>query len=324
MATKPVVGLDIGGTKVLAAVYDARNELQGRFKLKTRDAEGDMDFFARVRETVDGALADAGLTKKGIAGIGVGCPGPLDPFAGVILEPPNLPLRDFPLKRRLEKQFNVPVLVDNDVNVGTYGEYCYGAGRGYQHVVGIFLGTGVGGGLVLDGRLFRGGTGGAGEIGHMVIDSSGPVCGCGQRGCLEAFTSRLSLARDAATAAFRGGAPTILAEAGTDLAKIRSKALRRAYKAGDPAVVALIERAADALGRGMASVANLLNPQVFVLGGGLIDALADPIVAVAEASMRDHAMTSITDGIMVAPAALGDYAVPIGGAAMIRDFIKDE
>lgn len=318
-----VLGFDLGGTKMLAAVFDRDYKILGRAKNKTRAEEGADAVFKRIVKTIDQALTAAKMDKKKIAGIGVGSPGPLDCVKGIILDTPNIGFRNFPLKEKLENEWKMPVRVDNDVNMGTWGEYHFGAGRGFQHVVGVFPGTGIGGGLILDGKLFRGATGGAGEVGHMIIQAGGgPICGCGQRGCMEAFSSRLSVAKEAAVMAMRGGAPSIENEAGADVKKIKSKVLARAYAAGDKTVVKLIDESAEYLGVGLANLVNILSPELIVLGGGLVEALPDAYLAVARKSMREHAMPWLVKNVKIMEAVCGDDAVILGAAKLIRDAIN--
>ncbi len=318
---KHLLGFDLGGTKVLAAVFDGEFKKIGRRKRKTRADQGAEVVFDRIVKTIKDACDDAGIKPDELGGIGMGSPGPLDPFKGVIIHTPNLGFRDFPLKDLLEERFGVPVVVDNDVNVGTFGEYHFGAGRGKRHVVGIFPGTGIGGGLVLDGKLFRGSNGSAGEIGHMILQPDGPLCGCGQRGCIEAIASKTSLAKDAAALVSRGRAPVIAAGAGTDLTNIRSRILGEAFSSGDPDIRELVLHAAEYLGICMANVVNVLNPDMIILGGGLVEAMPDEFVKAAETSMRAHAMAFCVQDVEVAEAQLGDDAVIMGAAKLIAEEI---
>jgi glucokinase len=186
-------------------------------------------------------------------------------------------------------------------------------------VAGFFIGTGIGGALILDGKLYRGSSGAAGELGHIFIDPMGPGCGCGRRGCLEALAGRLALAGEAAMLAARGGAPRLLAETGADVKKLKSGALARAVEGGDKALKDLVRRKAALVGIAMANVVNTLDPEMVVLGGGLMEALGDVIVPAAEESMRRHAMPDIVAHVKVAAAKLGDLAVLMGAAKWAWD-----
>jgi glucokinase len=302
---------------MIAAVVDRRLKIVSRSRERTGAEEGGEAVYGRVVEAIHAALNKAKGRK--LAAIGIAAPGPLDRKRGIVIETPNLGLRKFPMVERLRKEFGVPVLLENDVNAGVYGEYRAGAARGFSHAVGIFVGTGIGGGLVLDGRLYIGGTGNAGEIGHMIIQTDGPLCGCGQYGCVEALASRTAIAKDAAALAGSGASPAMLEAGGTDLKDIRSGALAQAIEKGDEGVRRVVERAARFVGIAMANCANLLAPEVIVLGGGLLEKLGSLFVREAERSMREHAMASLVSRTKVMLAQLGDDAVPIGAAALARE-----
>lgn len=318
---KPVVGFDLGGTKMYAAVVGPDFKIVCGRRRKTRADKDAEDIFSRMVRTIEDALAGAGLTPADIAGIGVGSPGPLDPVRGVIKQTPNLPLSGFPMKARLHKYFGCPVAVANDVDMGTYGEYHFGAGRGLQHVVGIFVGTGVGGGLILNGKLYTGATGSGGEIGHMIIDPAGPRSGTGKYGTIESFCSRLSLAKELAVMAARGEAPGIYDQARTDVGLIRSKVIADAIADGDRAVAELVLQSAGYLGVGMANIVNILSPEMIVLGGGVVEALGDFYVHAAERAMREHALDFLVRKVRVQKAELGDDAGVLGSAKLIAEAI---
>ena len=314
-----VVAVDLGGTKILTAVFDADFAIIGRKKVKTRAYEGADAIFEGVVDSITAAIASSGLSVDAIRGIGIVIPGVFDRSTGFVVETPNLPLSAFPLKSRLSKRFSVPIFIENDVNAGTYGEFRSGAATGYRHVVGVFPGTGIGGGLILDGKLFIGATGNAGEIGHMIIHSEGPLCGCGQRGCLEALASRSAMARDAVYLASSGSAPAALEQAGTDYSRYSSKTFSKALAAGDDAIAGVVDRAAWNLGIGLANCANLLSPEIIVIGGGLVERLGRTYVESVSRSMRAHAMSGIGESVEIVEAKLGDDAAILGSAALTRD-----
>ena len=204
------VGFDLGGTKMLAKVFDDKFKSLGKSRNKTKGYEGAKAGLDRIVKTIQEALDDADLEKKHLAGIGIGCPGPLDLERGIIHSAPNLGWRDVHVKAHLKKAFGCPVVMLNDVDAGVYGEYRRGAARGTRTVVGVFPGTGIGGGCVYDGQIIRGKNASCMEIGHVQVAPEGPLCGCGRRGCLEAVASRLVIAAQAAAAAYRGQAPHLL------------------------------------------------------------------------------------------------------------------
>ena len=313
-----VVGIDLGGSKMLATVYRGAKAL-GSDKRTTDPTAGARGLAMGLVGTVQAALEDARVKRSAVAAIGIGAPGPMDAQRGTLTGSPNLGVADFPIRDCLQDAFGVPVVVENDVSAGTYGEHRFGAARGRRHVVGVFPGTGIGGGLVLDGRLYRGANGNAGEIGHMIVQLDGPLCGCGQYGCLEALASRSAIARDLISQAAIGKAPAVTAKAGTDVRSVRSKMIARVLAAGEQPGVELLERAAERLGIGIANCVNLLNPEMVVLGGGLVEKLGDWLVERTADSMRRHALPSLGEGVEVVAATLGDEAVVRGAAALAQE-----
>lgn len=313
------LGFDLGGTKMLAAVYDADFRLCGAQRAKTKGVQGTRQVFDRLCETVDGALDDADIKVADLRGIGVGCPGPLDLNRGVIMEAPNLGWHNVPLRAKLQRRYRCPVTIANDVDAGTYGEYRFGAGQNQRCVLGVFPGTGIGGACVYEGRLIRGRVGSCMEIGHLVVEPQGRLCGCGQRGCLETVASRLAISAEAAAAAYRGEAPRLLELAGTDLRQIKSSVLARAISGGDEAVRRIVKHAAGKLGAAVAGVVNLLAPDVVVMGGGLVEALPALFLREVQDAVRRLAMQSFADRVAVAAARLEDYSAAMGAAALAAE-----
>jgi glucokinase len=314
------VGFDLGGTKMLAVVYDQKFSPQGSKRKKTKGAEGAEAGVDRMLETIQEALEEAHVDRDDVGGIGVGCPGPLDLDKGIVLEAPNLGWHDLPLKDILEKKMKCPAVLANDVDAGTYGEYRFGAGQKGRCVLGVFPGTGIGGGCVYEGRLFRGKTGSCMEIGHMLVQNNGRVCGCGRRGCLETVASRLAIAAEAAMAAYRGEAPNLMRLAGTNLADIRSGVLSEAIKAGDKVVEQIVRNAAKNIGQALGSVINLLAPDIVILGGGLVEAMEDLFLDEVRKAVAKRAMASFAKGADIVAAELGDEAAVMGAAALAADF----
>lgn len=310
------LGFDLGGTKMMAVVFDGDFRAVASSRATTQGAEGAAEVLERIRSTILEALGKAGLGLSDLAGIGVGCPGPLDLDRGVILHAPNLGWHDVPLKETLEKKFKCPTVIANDVDAGTYGEYRFGAARGARCVLGVFPGTGIGGACIYEGRILRGRTGSCMEIGHVRVQSEGRLCGCGQRGCLESVASRLAISAEAAAAVYRGQAPALRDLAGTDLADIKSGTLAKAIKAGDSAVETIVRNAARQLGSAVASVVNLLAPDVVVLGGGLVEALPEVVLGEVRRAVRGQAMKAFTGDLKIVAAELGDDATAMGAAAL--------
>jgi glucokinase len=269
-------------------------------------------------DTIRSALKDGDVNIDRLAGIGVGCPGPLDLDKGILRKAPNLGWENVPLKAQLEKAFSCPAIIANDVDVGVYGEYCFGAARGAYCAVGVFPGTGIGGGCVYRGEILRGKVGSCMELGHLRVAPEGPRCGCGQRGCLEAVASRLAISGAAVQAVFRGEAPALAESCGTDLSNIRSKALARSIAAGDIAIERIIRDAARTIGTALASVIALLSPDRVVLGGGLVEAMPDLFVSEVTEAARAAVLAPFRDTFDVRVAELGDDAGVRGAAALAK------
>jgi glucokinase len=234
----------------------------------------------------------------------------------------NLGWKDVPLRKELEKRLDLPVAVENDCKICMLGIYRTELKSKPRHVVGIFLGTGIGGGMIIDGKLYSGFNGTAGEIGHMVLDVGGPKCTCGNLGCFEAHASRSALFRQI-QAAVKQGEKTILTEMlGPDLENLRSGDLRKAYRRGDKLVEGIVEEAAEYTGIAVGNIINLINPEVVVLGGGVIDALGDEMMSHITKTALDHAMTGTAKGIDIIATKLGDDAGITGGAVLAKEDLK--
>nr|VFK29422.1 MAG: glucokinase [Candidatus Kentron sp. MB]VFK33673.1 MAG: glucokinase [Candidatus Kentron sp. MB]VFK76291.1 MAG: glucokinase [Candidatus Kentron sp. MB] len=309
------IGVDLGGTKMLGIVFDQDFTPQGRNRLKTKVQGGEQAGIERMITLIQGAMDAARITVDTLQEIGVGCPGPLNSDTGIVFEMPNLGWKNTPVRQELAKAFGCPVAIINDVDAGTYAEYRFGAAKDAYCAIGIFPGTGIGGGLVYRGEIVRGKTGSCMEIGHIPVDENGALCGCGQQGCLEAVAGRLAISAAAAAAAHRGEAPHLLATAGTDLSNIRSGILADSIKAGDASVERIVRNAAQRIGSATAGLVNLLAPDVIVLGGGLVEALPKLFQQEVEEAARNRVMPTYRNSFRVATAKLGDDATAIGAAA---------
>lgn len=309
------VGFDLGGTKMLAAVFDERYQKLGSERKKTKGYHGAKAGLVRVIDTIREALDDAKVSSSQLAGIGVGCPGPLDLDEGILIDAANLGWKDVPLKSILEKEFDCPVVIANDVDAGVFGEYHAGAGQGAYCLLGVFPGTGIGAGCVYRGEIFRGRKQSCMELGHVPLFPFGPRDGTGKAGTLEAYASRLAIAASAAQAAYRGRAEHLRKNTGTDLTDIRSGALAAAIAAGDQAVKEAVVDAAEMIGITLGGTINLLCPDIIVLGGGLVEAMEELIVSTISASARAHCLEAFRDSFTIVPARLGDDATVIGAAA---------
>ena len=309
------IGFDLGGTKMLSTVYDADFNELGNERVKTKGHEGSEAGLARIATTIERSLVDSGIPADQIEGLGMGCPGPLDLRRGVIEEAPNLGWKDVPIKDYLESKFGFPALIMNDVDAGIYGEYRFGSARDYRTALGVFPGTGIGGGCVYEGNIISGTKSSCMEIGHIQVMPEGPLCGCGRRGCLEAVASRLVIASHAAAAAYRGYAPTLLEKCGTDISRIRSGALAASVNAGEKVIESIIRDAARHIGRAVASVVHLISPDIVVLGGGLVEAMPELFIDEVGKAARKRVLPAFKESFEIAVAKLGDNAGTLGAAA---------
>jgi glucokinase len=319
-----ILGIDLGGTKVMAAVLDQECKIISRARAKTRAWRGDEAVFNTVAQTARRAVEGAGIDPRLIAALGIGAPGPLDPDTGYIIESSNMKFDNFPMGPRLSEQFNCPAILDNDVNAGTYGEYRAGAAQGASDALGMFIGTGIGGGLILNGALYHGFSKNAGEVGHIIIEagSGSPRCGCGNRGCLEALASRTAMTRDIRKAIKRGKKTVASKLLKKDTDVLSGGDLKRAYDEGDELVSRVVHRAAKLIGLGIGSLVNVLAPEIVVLGGGVVEAMGDDFVERIDASARKIAVDFATKDLKIVRAELGDDAGVIGAAMLARESLE--
>ncbi len=314
-----VVGVDMGGTKILSAVIDAGGNILGTSKVSTGADEGTSVVIDRIAESIQKAINKSNVDKASIQAIGIGAPGPLDPETGIVIFAPNLGWRDVPLKAELQARTGLPTFVDNDVNVGTLGEHAFGAAQGVQNVVGIFVGTGIGGGIILKGELFHGASKTAGEIGHIIVKADGPRCGCGTRGCLEAIASRTAMAKQFRKAIRKKGKKSVLTKlTDGDLSVIRSGVLVKAIRAKDKLTLKVFKKATKYLGIGIGSIVNFLNPDMIVLGGGVVEALDDTFIDNIRSYAEKYALPNTLNGVQIVRAKLGDNSGILGAAALAR------
>lgn len=317
------IGFDLGATKMMAVVLDAKMTPVARRRRKTKGSQSQHVGIGRILDTIHEALDDAGISIRKIGGVGIGVPGPVDMERGFVPFMPNLGWRNMPVRARLQKELGCPVAVLNDVDAGVYGEYRFGAGAGARCVLGVFPGTGIGGGCVYEGRIFRGSHLSCLEIGHIPMVPNGARCGCGKHGCLETVASRLAIAAATATAAAQGTAPHLSEANGTTLSGIRSSTLKEAIAAGDTVVEDVLREAAGWLGVGVAAAINILLPDVVVLGGGLVEAFPTIFRTEVGRVARDRVMPAFRREFKVRVASLGDDATAIGAAAWARQVVSE-
>lgn len=308
------IGVDVGGTKIAAGVVDGAGRILEKVRITTP---------AATAETVENGIVEAvrRLTERhAVAAVGLAMAGFVDEKRSVLRFAPNLPMADRPLKATIEPLVGVRVVVENDANAAAWGEYRFGGGRGVTDVVLITVGTGLGGGTVLDGRLLRGAFGGAGEFGHVRIVPGGLPCGCGNRGCWEQYTSGTALVREARALASAQPeqATALLALAGGSAAAIDGRMISRAAVDGDPTARSLLAETGRWLGEGIADIANVLDPAVVVIGGGVSEA-GDLLLGPARAAYEAHLVAGAhRPHLAITAAELGNDAGLIGAADLAR------
>lgn len=316
MNSKAYLGIDLGGTQVKTAVVSADNRILGRHTHDTPAKAGPEAVVDAMVASARESLRSAGVAA---AAAGIGAPGPMDWRSGVVFSPPNLPgWRNVPLAEMMYERLRMPCFVDNDANLACLGEFTAGAGRGVECMCMLTLGTGVGGGIVVFGRLLRGIDGTAAEIGHMTLHRDGRLCGCGARGCLEAYASVTGLVRTVREALEEGRESSLTKMAGSDLGKLTGKMISDAAHAGDALAKWAIEETGDWIGVGLATLINLLNPEKIVLGGGMIAAGEMLFRPVRERALRD-AFEVPAKRVQIVPAELGEDAGVFGAAAAARE-----
>jgi glucokinase len=310
------LGIDLGGTKIIAGLVERSGRIVAKQYCKTEAREGREAVFDRLISVATHLLTADGIDRKRVTAIGVAAPGPIDSAAGVVTAPPNLPgWHNVPLAEVIEKRLSLPTFLENDGNAAALGEYSFGAGRDCEHMIYVTASTGIGGGFVLNGQLYRGSSGSAAEIGHMTILPNGPLCGCGNRGCLEALASGTAIAREARERVSRGVTTLIADLAGGDLTRISAKLVADAADKGDIEAQLILDEAMGYLGVGMASLVNLLNPGIIVIGGGLTnmgERLFDPV----RRTIDRRAFRTSASAVEVHPAQLGNEVGLLGAAAV--------
>ena len=310
-----IVGVDIGGTKVAAALVTAEGEIRRKTRVPMVSTGDAATGFAAVKEAIGAIYAAA--PEAVITGIGICSPGPLDPTTGVVLNPPNLPCwRNFPLAAETEEAFAVPTRVDNDGNAAGLAEALWGAGAGYRNVFYATIGTGIGAGIVFDRKIYHGRTGSAAEGGHVSIDYKGPVCGCGKRGCIEALASGPRIAARAREKLAAGIPSRILAHAG-GIAEVQTEHVGAAFREGDAIAREVLTETAFLLTVWLGNIVDLLEPDVIVVGGGVAELMSSFFAGIS-AGLPHWCLNQRAGEIPLVLARYGADAGIAGAAALCR------
>ncbi|MGD9127997.1 MAG: ROK family protein [Planctomycetia bacterium] len=311
------IGVDVGGTKIQAALVSAAGVIYDRHKRPTPRDQGAEGAIVAIEEAIETMLEE--MPKDGqLLGIGVAMPGVVDTERGLVVITPNMSFKDVFLGDRLGKKFSVPVAIGNDCNLGALGENWLGTARDAESVMAILVGTGVGGGFVQGTRLWTGARESASEVGHMVVEIDGRLCGCGNRGCLETLASRTAVERELREAVDAGRKTVLTEMLDGDLSLIRSSMLRRAIEENDELVLEVLGRAAKILGTACLTIRHLLDPEIILLGGGVVEACSEFFVPIVEQVIQNDQLPGARDAGHVHVAALGDDAVTLGAVALIQ------
>lgn len=313
--SKPVIAIDIGGTKYITAVVDGSGKMLARCYRYTLSSEGPTKVIKRLMATIRQTIETAGIDGRGIGGIGLAIAGLIDMGRGLVTESPNLPRwRNIPLRDVLAAEFQIPVYILNDANAAVLGESRLGAGQGLENVIFLTISTGIGGGIVVGGELYNGTDGCAGEIGHMIIQETGPACPCGRHGCLEVMASGTAIAR-MARERLRGWETSILTNlVGGAIDEITAEHVARGARQADSLCLDVVKVAGHYLGVGLGNVVNIFNPQMIIIGGG-VSAMGEMFLKPVRKSMKEHAFRMPARTVRIVRAKLGVNSGLLGAAS---------
>ncbi|MCK4546702.1 MAG: ROK family protein [Candidatus Eisenbacteria sp.] len=312
--SRHVIGVDLGGTNVRGALFSENLEVRNRLKRPTHREEGGYAVVDRLVALVRALCNEAGTSVSNLAGVGIAVPGPLDVTGGIITSAPNFPdFTNFPLKRLVEETLGIGVHLENDANAAAYGEFRQGSGRDAHSLIFLGLGTGVGGGIVLDGKILRGAHGVGGELGHIILAADGPPCGCGNRGCLEQWASATAVVR-MAKEALESGEPSVLA--GRE--SLTAREVFEAAGGSDELACRVVARMAHFLGLGIVSLCHVVDPEVVAIGGGVSESV-DLFLPRVRKFVDEQVFPAARGKIKITRAELGDDAGIIGVASLVRN-----
>ena len=305
-----VIGIDLGGTKISTAISDLNGNVLNMYTKETEAKLGENKVIENIILTINTVLNNSNTTLIDIACIGIGCPGPLDIKAGTIISSPNLPFDNFEIIKELKKSFDIDFYLDNDANVATIGEYVLGAAKGFDNIVYVTVSTGVGGGAIINGELYRGSTSNALEVGHMTLDPLGPVCGCGNTGCLEAFSSGTAIAKKA-NDLLKTDVITSLRNYET----VTSFEVFKEYKNNDAISIKIIDTALTYLGVGIANIITTFDPSMVIIGGGVSNA-GDILFDKVRNIVKERNFKVMSDNCKIVKAGLGTDAGVLGAVSL--------
>lgn len=315
---KYYAGIDVGGTKIYSVVIDEQAKILSRSKMKTKKEEGFDSVVSRIELCYAEAVEKSGVNEQDIVAIGMGVPSPVNVKDGILIFAPNLGWKNVEFSRIMFEKLKKPIFIDNDVNMGTFGEMMSLKDNPYNSIYGIFMGTGVGGGYILDGNIVRGTNYTAGEVGHMTIDYTGDRCTCGRKGCLETIAGKVGIINNIKKHLNHTKDKTILDKISPNWRKgVGSSALRKAYEKKDKFVVKALDTAAKAIGIAMGSLVNAVGVQAFIIGGGIIEEMGNLLLPIIKKNMEKYSIGNGANGVDVIKSSLDDDAVAFGGAKFV-------
>lgn len=316
MSKKYRIGIDLGGTNIKIAIVDDLGHIIYQNSVPTNADRGFEATIGNIKNLIADTFKESPINKEDIYGIGFGCPGIIDSVNGIVRDLPNMPgWVNIPLAELITKEFLIRTKIDNDVRSATLGEYKYGAGRGVSNLICITIGTGIGSGIILDGKLIKGATLCAGEIGHMTLqEHGGPICGCGNTGCLEALGSASSIVKRAQDV-LSGGRPSKIRELKGE-GPLTPQIIAEAAQKGDPPAQRILYETGRWIGIGLANVVNLLNPELIIIGGGVSKA-GEYILEPIRETIKKRTLKIPGDTVRVEPALLGESAGVVGSSLLV-------
>jgi glucokinase len=305
-----VIGIDLGGTKISGAISDLKGNILSQYTTPTLAQDGEEAVLNRIIEVIQKVMSDTNKSSDEIKAIGIGSPGPLDAKKGIIITTPNLPFKNFALVEPIQKKFGIHTYLDNDANVAAIGEYLFGAGKGTKNMVFVTVSTGIGGGAIINGYIYRGNTSNALEVGHTTLVEDGPRCNCGNYGCAEALASGTAIGKRAKEA-IENGAKTSL----TNYDKVTSYEVFVEAKKGDKVAADIIDKCLNYLGICIANIVNTFDPEMVIIGGGVSKA-GDIVFDKVKEVVNKRAFKAIAESCKIVPAGLGTDAGVIGAVAL--------
>lgn len=310
----------MGGTKILASVLNTKEGIIAREKKSTNVQEGSAVYISDLVEIIGNVISKAKIKSSQVVAVCIGVPGSVNPYTGNIGLAPNLGLKNFNIKKALQKKIKYPVLIENDVNLAAIGIKNFGVGKKGKNILVVSVGTGIGGGIIINHKIYRGSNFVAGEIGHIPVQNDGPLCGCGRKGCFEAVASRTAVVNKIISD-IKSGKRSLLKEFVESGKKFKSGTLKNAVDENDKVVIKRISDACETIGEVLAGLANLMNFDMIVLAGGLIEALDKFMLPLIETSFDNHVLKDSAYGLKILASKLADDAAIYGGICLAEEFL---